>query len=82
MGRAVVSSVHRVTLPPAWTSRDNSRLSVAYFVAPEYDAVMIQPRHLVDDPDPDEAQDSAASISYSNWRKQRIKQAQKAMQIR
>ena len=63
---------------------DNSRHSVAYFVGPNYGAVMVQPTWPRVDQGADDTSSSnsynsgGSSVSYSNWRKTRIKQATRA----
>lgn len=65
------STLHRVVAPKD-LHQDNARLSVAYFAAPEFDAPLVPIFSMMADK---EKSTEEAVLTYTKWRKKRIKEA-------
>lgn len=63
-----ISTPHCVSLPAKALKDHGRRLSVAFFVGLDYDATM-------DEIEPENPEDEAPVLTFSGWRKKRIKQA-------
>ena len=66
------STLHRVVAPRN-TCENNARLSIAYFAAPEFDAPLTPTSRLLTSEEEGEAHDEV--LTYTKWRKKRIKEA-------